>query len=474
MKMTKRITRTLPVEVQCTPVLDPEFLPAVLWNRAYRRLVAQARDRVPLGLALARTDGTVFIYHTQILPHTGRNVALNLRYVERLLKFLLWQKGGPKILVSGCPRLARALAGIYCPQGERKFDWEIFSRRMFAQPLTVTVAARLPAAHETSLRVGRHLDGCRIGFDLGGSDRKCAAVINGKVVFSEEVKWNPYFQSDPWYHLEGINDSIRRAAAHLPRIDAIGGSAAGDYANNEVLVASLFRGISDADFNRHIRRIFYALKEWWGGVPFEVFNDGEVTALAGSMSLKANGVLGISMGTSVAAGYVRPDGNLTCWLNELAFVPVDYRDYAPVDEWSGDAGCSVQYFSQQGVGRLAKRAGLGLPEQMPLAEQLGKVQELLAGGDERARRIFETMGTAFGYALAHFAEFYEIQNLLLLGRVASGQGGDIILRNARATLEVEFPELAERIRMHTPDEKFKRHGQAIAAASLPATARSKR
>jgi len=133
--------------------------------------------------------------------------------------------------------------------------------------------------------------------------------------------WNPYFEKDPFYHFQGVNDTLRRAAAKLPRLDAIGGSAAGVYVNNEPRVGSLYRGIAEPDFDRHIRGLFRALQSWWGGVPFEVVNDGEVTALAGSMSMKANAVLGYSMGTSVAAGYVTPDGNITPWLNELAFVP---------------------------------------------------------------------------------------------------------------------------------------------------------
>ena len=69
-------------------------------------------------------------------------------------------------------------------------------------------------------------------------------------------------------------------------------------------------------------------------MPLEVVNDGEVTALAGSMSLGENAILGIALGTSTAAGYVTPDGNITSWLDELAFVPIDYNPAAPVDEWS--------------------------------------------------------------------------------------------------------------------------------------------
>src|SRR6185369_8462867 len=194
----------------------------------------------------------------------------------------------------------------------------------------------------------------------------------------------------------------------------------------------------------------------------------EVTALAGSMALNDNAVLGIAMGSSLAAGFVTPQGSITTWLNELAFVPVDYRENAPVDEWSGDGGVGAQYFSQQAVGRLLAPAGIELPPEMPLPVKLEQVQQLMAEGDERARQVYETIGVYFGYNIATYADFYEVRNLLVLGRVLSGTGGDLILEVARKVLRREFPEIAERIRFHIPDEKEKRHGQAIAAASLPA------
>jgi len=292
-------------------------------------------------------------------------------------------------------------------------------------------------------------------------------VIDGKVVFSEETVWDPYFQPDPQYHFEGINDSLNKAAAHLPRVEAIGGSAAGVYVNNRVKVASLFRGVPPEIFNQRVRDLFLEIRRAWNNVPLEVVNDGEVTALAGSMSLGKNRVLGISLGTSTAGGYVNAEGNITSWINELAFVPVDYHPNAPVDEWSGDYGCSVQYLSQQCVGRLLVPAGIEIDSQMPLPEKLKHVQGLMQAGDYRARKIYETLGTYLGYAVAHFADFYDLENVLILGRVTSGPGGDIILREAKQVLGLEFPELAGKIAFHIPDEEQKRHGQAVAAASLP-------
>ena len=239
------------------------------------------------------------------------------------------------------------------------------------------------------------------------------------------------------------------------------------YVNSEVRVASLFRGVSESDFESKVRRIFFDLKERWGNVPFDVVNDGEVTALAGSMSMNENAVLGLAMGTSEAVGYVTPEGKITPMLNELAFAPVDYRDDAPADEWSGDIGCGVQYFSQQAVARLAPAAGLDFPKDMPFPEQLVEVQKLMAEGDERAAKIYSTIGTCLGYSIAHYADFYDIRKMLLLGRVTSGQGGSIIIEKAREVLDTVFPMLGKQIEIVTPNEKDKRHGQAVAAASLP-------
>ena len=428
------MTDQLNISPKHRPALDPGFVPAALWNRAYQELAARDPDSRDLHLALTRANGTVFRHVSRVLPDSEANRALNLRYAERLLKFLLWMKGGSRILVAGSDTLAAQLAQVFSAEGERAFDDQTIGRKVFLDE-GLHVEARpleeMPAELSTSAAVGRNLDGCRIGFDLGGSDRKCAAVIDGKVVHSEEVEWNPYFESDPNYHFEGIMDSLRRAARHMPRVDAIGGSSAGVYVNNEPRVASLFRGVSSQDFDEQVRPMFGRIREAWNGVPFEIANDGEVTALAASMSLDDNAVLGISMGTSLAAGYCDGQGRITSWLNELAFVPVDYANAAPRDEWSGDLGCGVQCFSQQAVARLAPLAGLDYPDEMPFPERLSAVQELLKNGDERARRIFETIGVYFGYSVAWYAEFYEIRHLLILGRVTSGEGGQIVIEKGK-------------------------------------------
>ncbi len=454
---------------QHRPPLDPGFMPAALWNRSYLARVAETAGSREIAIRLSRPDGASWVYQTSVLPDDADYRESNYRYAERLLKMLLWAWGGSQVEIGGAPELAGALQATYSADGARAFDADFMGPTCFGQPLRIDAVEDLPApsAVESTGRVNRDLSGCRIGFDLGGSDRKAAALIDGEVVFSEEIKWNPYFESDPAYHLEGIRDSLQRAAAHLPRVDAIGGSAAGIYVDNEPRVASLFRGVAPEDFAAKVRPIFRQLQAEWGDIPFVVANDGDVSALAGSFSLGENAVLGLSMGTSQAVGCTDAAGNITGWLNELAFAPVDYRTDAPEDEWSKDRGCGVQYFSQQAVARLIPAAGLSVPEGMPLPERLEVVQTEMEKGEPSAAAIYETIGCYLGYSIAHYADFYDFRHLLLLGRVTTGSGGLLIEETARAVLAAEFPELGERIALSMPDEKMKRHGQAIAAASLP-------
>jgi predicted NBD/HSP70 family sugar kinase len=457
----------LSADAKLQPALDPQFKPAALAFRAFRAAAQASGHPVKARIALEQTDGSVFHHQMDLLPENHPHADNNFFQLERLVKFLLWSRGGFRVYVDGPVALTKKLQQRFTGTAAGKFDADLMGNRVYEKPFEVVSTKDLPPQRAATTPLGRHLDGCRIGFDLGGSDRKVAAVREGEVVFSEETLWDPYHQPDPQYHIDGVMDSLRKAAAHLPRVDAIGGSAAGVYVNNRVKVASLFRGVPAELFEKRVKNMFFEIQKAWNGIPLEVVNDGEVTALAGSMSLQRNGVLGVALGTSQAAGYVTQDGNITSWLNELAFAPVDYSPKAPADEWSGDAGCGVQYFSQQAVGRLLPAAGIALPKEMPLPEKLKEVQKLMAEGDARARKIYETIGIYLGYAVAHYAEFYDFNHLLILGRVTSGAGGEIILSWASAVLRVEFPALAGRIEFQTPSEKDKRHGQAIAAASLP-------
>jgi predicted NBD/HSP70 family sugar kinase len=389
--------------------------------------------------------------------------------LERLVKLALWSRGGCRIHLDGPAAMAEQLRAHFRDSPTGRFDSYVVGQCVYDHPIEVVTTRDLPPPRSASASLGGHLDGCRIGFDLGGSDRKVAAVVEGYAVWSEEIEWDPYHQSDPQYHWDGIMDSLRTAAAHLPRIDAIGGSSAGVFVDNRVRFSSLFRGIAIDTFEQRARDMFVELKHAWNEVPFDVVNDGDVTALLGSMSIHdGGGVLGLALGTSTAGGYVTGDGRITPWLNEIAFIPIDYRTDAPRDEWSGDHGCCVQYLSQQAVGRLLDPAGIDLPPSLPPPARLKEVQARMQAGDAHARDIYQTIGAYLGYAIGHLASVYDFRHVLVLGRVTSGPGGAVILETARRALHADFPELAARADLRMPAEKDKRHGQAIAAASLPA------
>ena len=453
---------------QFVPPLHTSFAPASLADRAFLKMVDDSRQGVPLVFALERGGGQISVFSTRCFPEGHENATLNLPYAERVVKMLLWQRGGWKVIVGGPKSVGEHIKKVYSADGPRKFDFD-FMANVYENPFTVVVTTvdQIPAPFEGGMTLGGHLDGCRIGFDLGASDRKVSAVIDGEAVFTEEVNWDPRGNSDPAYHYREINEALKSAAKHMPRVDAIGGSSAGIYLNNRVRMASLFRGVPQELYDTKLAVLFSDLQKEWGGVPFDVVNDGEVTALAAALGLNDTAVLGIALGSSEAGGYVTLDGEITTWLNELAFCPVDYDENGGVDEWSGDVGTGAQYFSQQAVFRLAPAAGIEIDESLGLAEKLKGVQDLLKAGDERALKIWESLGIYMGYGVAYYAQFYSIKHVLILGRVTSGDGGNMILDKANEVLGAEFPELAERISLHLPDEKTRRIGQAVAAASLP-------
>jgi predicted NBD/HSP70 family sugar kinase len=451
------------VAPQVIPPLDPGFRPAVLANRAFRKAVAESREGAQLRIGLTRPGDALSTYETSVYRDDSPDAASNLDYVERLVKFLLWQRGASSVKIAGSAKVAAHLQSVYSPSGARAFDVD-FMTRVYETPFTIELVDAVPNSKEPTVELGRHLEGNRIGFDLGASDYKISAVIDGEPVYTDEFPWMPRDATDLAYHYDRITDGLSRAAEYLPRVDAIGGSSAGVWIDDRVRVASLFRGLSREEFDNTATNLFVRIRDEWQ-VPLNVVNDGEVTALAGSMSLEADGVLGVAMGSSEAVGYVTTDGTITRWLNELAFAPFDYQEDAPADEWSGDVGCGVQYFCQTGVIRLATKAGIELEPDNTPAQKLVRVQELMAGGDDRVPPIYETIGIWFAYALAHYADFYDIDHVLVLGRVTSGRGGEIIVENARSVLATHFPELA--MELHVPDERMKRVGQSVAAASLP-------
>lgn len=439
------------------PKLDKYFVPAVVYNSNFLKDATR-----PFSIAVEREDGLVYRRDTRLTDDKDRN---NF-YVERLVKTLLWSAGGFKIHMAGDDDVFEYIKAAYTREGLRAFDvdfWETTYERPFE--VVKHEFADMPEEKNAKVHIGRHLDGCRIGFDAGGSDMKIASVVDGEVVHTEEIVWLPKVNPDVNYHRSEIKKAMQRAASFMPRVDAVGISTAGVLVKNRAMVSSLFMAVDKEKYGNEAKNVYIDVLNDLG-YKMAVANDGDVAALACSMALDVNGILGIAMGTSEAGGYIDQSGSLRGYMTELAFAPVDYNPDSSRDPWSGDWGVGAEYFSQDCVIRLCKPAGIEVDESLTPAEKLKYVQGLLEAGDSRAVDIFETIGTYFGYAAANYADIYDISNIQISGRVTSGKGGEIILEFAKKLLETEFPELAAKINIFLPGEKERRVGQAVAAASL--------
>lgn len=453
------------LEINCdmknTPLFDRDFIPMGKWMNEY---VKEAKR--PVGIAIEREEGRISVFETKLRDRDFE--AANIRYLERYIKFCLWSVGGWKVTVCGCDDEALKVREDYRLGAARDFDVN-FMMNTYERPFEFEICAPedLPQANDTDKSVGGHLEGCRIGFDAGGSDRKVSAVVDGETIYSEEVVWHPKLSEDISYQYSGIVESFKTAASKMPRVDGIGVSTAGVLIGNAPMVSSIFLKISRDNWDE-VKTVYDRAAKEIGDMPIVVANDGDVTALAGAMSMDVAPVMGIAMGTSEAGGYVNADRNVLGWFNELAFAPVDLNEKSMADPWSGDNGVGATYFSQDSVIKLAPAAGINLDEDLAPAEKLKVVQELLENSsDEGARGIFETIGTYLAHTLVLYGMFYELKYVLILGRVASGIGGEILVEECNRVLADEYPELAAEISVMLPDEKMRRVGQSVAAASLP-------
>ena len=280
-------------KVKNLPELDPDFIPFGLWAEAYLESAS-----LPVRIAVERENGKIAVRETKL---RGEDEA-DYRYLERFVKFLLWSIGGFRVYLTGADRLAERLKNEYTHEGKRAFDVQ-FMEDVYERPFEIVPcgAADFPREHESSVSIGGHMDGCRIGFDAGGSDRKVSAVVDGQTVYSEEVVWHPKTSSDPQYQYDGIVSAFRTAASKMPRVDGIGVSSAGVFIGNSPMVSSLFIKVPRSR-REEVKTVYDRAAKEIGDVPIVVANDGDVTALAGAMSMEVGSVMGMAMGTSEAVG----------------------------------------------------------------------------------------------------------------------------------------------------------------------------
>ena len=129
------------VELKNVPVLDPEFIPLMRFNRAF---LADAKK--PVGIAVERADGQMAACRT-FIHGTPEMREADCYYIERIVKTLLWMKGGFKVYVSGDERICEYLQSVYCAGGQQEFDWD-YMANVFEHPFEVVLADELPAAQD--------------------------------------------------------------------------------------------------------------------------------------------------------------------------------------------------------------------------------------------------------------------------------------------------------------------------------------
>ena len=460
------------------PKYDPGFKPAILEIQKFHEKVSQNSDKTELIICLERNKGYNYHYKTLIYKDGTGHDDENYFIIERICKMILWVVGGHRFYIAGSELIPKKLQSEYNENGKRKFD-VLFFRDVYEKDIEIISCTKeeIPKLNLEEIPLSKYLNGNRIGFDAGGSDLKISAVIDGEVKYSKEIVWNPKINSDPNYHIDGIMDAFSKACEYLPTVDSVGISTAGVVVDDKIMVSALFLKVSREDYKKKIKTIYIDCiskleKKYNKKIPYIVANDGDVTAFAGLMELKkSDGIVGIAMGTSEAGGYITKEGELTGWINELAFVPIDFNENAMRDPWSGDYGTGERYFSQEGIIKLAVNAGIKFKEDLTPAKKLKYVQDLIESNNEDekkiAEEIFSDMGIYLGYSIPLYAHFYDFKDLLLLGRVVSGKGGNIIIEKAKEVLKNEFPLIAEKIEIHIPDEKSRRVGQSVAAACLP-------
>lgn len=475
--------------------LDPNFCPFILSKRQYLKHIANSSFTGVVSdfqFAIERPGGCVGRDKLPVFSQEHEGFEASVFLAGEAIRYMLWQRGGYKLILSGPPALCERLTAAYSKGGKYEFE-ALTMPKIYGMGWSVATVGspdELPANKEAPIVCGKVASGCRIAFDLGKSDVKTVAVKDGEVLASQETEWD-VTHADPQYHYDVIVKAMKDTAAKLPGpVEAIGGSATGAVsADSEATWCDCFPNVPPDVYKEKVVPIFNVIaKNEFGDVPIKVINDGEVTAVAGGQMVGEGCLFGISLGSSEGSGYVDKDGALTGWINENAYNPFDLNPEAPLNPWSPHRGDASMYLGQRAATRLAKKGGVDLPEDMmpdhpnmngtshvPHAQCLKKVQAAMNDPQKelQARKIYESIGVYLGYAIAQYCEYLDIKNVLILGRVTTGHGGQIMMDWAKKVLATDFPELAN-VKFHTPSEHMKRVGQCVAAAALPELKRQRK
>ena len=434
-------------------LLEDDFLPAYESFHSF-----QKKAQEDFGIAVSRGQDIAFPFFFRITLDFEESYF----YAKKILLTLLWMVGGDKITLLA--KEGSSFASYFHHRASLDPEIQTSCKAMeeiLSSPLSWEISPELPEKKERQASFGSSFSGSRIGLDLGGSDRKVTAMVDGKVVYSNETLWSPKGEKDYHYHVEGIKQSLLEAKSHLQKVDAVGVSIAGTCLDNNLIFPALFASVPESDKIGPVKNLFKDLiPELFPNVPFQIENDGDVSAIGASVMFGMDNVLGLALGTSFAAGYAEK-GYLLSWINELSKAPINFSPSARKHYIFGIDGAASEYLSQKGIVLLLEKVGFPLSGTLP--EKLLQIQEEMKRGNPIVEKAYRDMGIYLGSSLAYFSLFYPVKNVLLLGRVLTGEGGQILMESAQEYLNSKNVE----IRLGSADENFKRLGQSYVAACLP-------
>ena len=130
-----------------SPKLDPDYTPLYLFNQAFLK-----EAKKPLGIAVERASGQMVVTRTFIHGTPDKRDA-DLYYVDRLVKSLLWVKGGFKVYICGDEDVYQTIKAAYAPGGSRAFDAEFMSG-VYEKPFEVVSCQELPAEKNNPQAIG--------------------------------------------------------------------------------------------------------------------------------------------------------------------------------------------------------------------------------------------------------------------------------------------------------------------------------
>lgn len=415
----------------------------------------QAEANQEIEIVLSRGKGLVYPFSLRI----NDDFEESYFHLKKVLFALLWTIGGSRFLFHCDSSFYSRFVGKIQKDEEVHASFKAIEK-IYGEPVSFFLTEEIPFKTIKTAKRTLLPSGCRVGLDLGGSDIKVMALQDGKVLYSSEILWSPKTARDPSYHDSFIRSALKEAASYLPRVDAVGVSTSGVVEEEDLIYPSLFTSCSEKDKKEGIRVLLKEIShELFPNATFSLINDGDASALGASFLYEKDSVLGLSLGTSLAGGYVK-NGFLYPYLNELSKVPVNFSSFAKRHYQLGIKGSASEYLSQKGIIALTEESGVELKGTLP--EKLLMVQVLAEQGNDEVLQAYRTFGKRLGSCVLYFSLFLDFSCVFLLGRVLSGKGGETLLESANEYLASKGSELT----LFSADERFKRLGQAYVAACL--------